>query len=145
VLPLFIAVVAFPYRGLNMSFEEVEVLRERAEAFLKNAERLVEEGVQDLAAFNIEQYCQLMLKYKLLVKTGTYPRAHSIIRLVRDLSRISSVLKSILEDADNMVYLTKIEDAYIGARYLPRRYEESEVRSMLRFVKEVFKDLIEGV
>jgi len=128
-----------------MSFEEVEVLRERAEAFLKNAERLVEEGVQDLAAFNIEQYCQLMLKYKLLVKTGTYPRAHSIIRLVRDLSRISSVLKSILEDADNMVYLTKIEDAYIGARYLPRRYEESEVRSMLRFVKEVFKDLIEGV
>lgn len=145
MLPLFIAVVAFPYRGLNMSFEEVEVLRERAEAFLKNAERLVEEGVQDLAAFNIEQYCQLMLKYKLLVKTGTYPRAHSIIRLVRDLSRISSVLKSILEDADNMVYLTKIEDAYIGARYLPRRYEESEVRSMLRFVKEVFKDLIEGV
>jgi len=128
-----------------MSFEEVEVLRDRAEAFLKNAERLVEEGAQDLAAFNIEQHCQLMLKYKLLIKTGTYPRAHSIIRLIRELSRISSGLQSILEDADNMVYLTKIEDAYIGARYLPRRYEESEVRSMLKFVKEVFKDLVEGV
>ena len=54
-----------------MSFEEAEVLRERAESFLANAERLVEEGVYDLAAFSIEQYCQLILKYKLLLKTGT--------------------------------------------------------------------------
>jgi len=128
-----------------MSFEEAEILRDRAEAFLENAKRLAEEEVQDLAAFNIDQYCQLMLKYKLLIKTGTYPRAHSIIRLIRELSRISSDLQSILEDADNMVYLTKIEDAYIGARYLPRHYEKSEVRSMLKFVEEVFKDLIERV
>jgi predicted nucleotidyltransferase len=39
------------------------------------------------------------------------------------------------------VYLTKIEDAYIGARYLPRRYEKNEVKTMLDFVKEVFKKL----
>jgi len=125
-----------------MSFEEAEILRNRAEAFLENAKRLAEEGVQDLAAFNIEQYCQLILRYKLLIKTGTYPRAHSIIRLIRELSRISPDLQSILEDADNMVHLTKIEDAFIGARYLPRHYEESEVSSMLKFAEEVFKDLI---
>jgi len=128
-----------------MSFEEAEVLRERAESFLANAERLVEEGVYDLAAFSIEQYCRLILKYKLLLKTGTYPRTHSIIRLIRLLSTVSPSLRSLLEGENNILYLTKVEDAYIGARYLPRRYEESEVRGMLRFVKEVFKGAVEGV
>ena len=128
-----------------MSFEEAEVLRERAESFLANAERLIEEGVYDLAAFSIEQYCQLILKYKLLLKTGTYPRTYSIIRLIRLLSTVSPSLGTLLEGENNILYLTKIEDAYIGARYLPRRYEESEVRGMLRFVKEVFKGAVEGV
>jgi len=127
-----------------MSFEEAEILRERAEDFLRNAERLLEEGVYDLAAFNIEQYCQLILKYKLLVKTGTYPRTHSIMRLIRMLSETSGNLSELLR-GDRILYLTKIEDAYIGARYLPRRYEESEVRSMLKFVREVFKPLVDGV
>jgi HEPN domain-containing protein len=128
-----------------MSFEDAELLRERAEAFLKNAEKLVGESVMDLAAFNIEQYCQLMLKYKLLIKTGTYPMIHSVIRLLRELTRIEPNLQDFLDDAENMLYLTKVEDAYIGARYLPRRYEESEVKSMLRFVKEVFKTIVERI
>lgn len=54
-----------------MSFEEGEILRESAEAFLTNSERLIGEGFFDLAAFSLEQYCQLILKYKLLLKTGT--------------------------------------------------------------------------
>jgi HEPN domain-containing protein len=128
-----------------MSFEEVEILKDRAEAFLKNAERLIEENVWDLAAFNIEQYCQLMLKYKLLIKTGTYPRTHSIMRLTRELSKISQNLQPLIDDANNILYLTKIEDVYIGARYMPRHYEESEVKSMLKFIKEVFKVLVEGI
>lgn len=40
-----------------MSLEEAQVLEERAKAFLKNAETLFKEGVYDLAAFNVEQYC----------------------------------------------------------------------------------------
>lgn len=43
------------------------------------------------------------------------------------------------------MYLTKVEDASIGARYMPGRYEEGEVRSMLKFAKEVFRVLVEGV
>jgi len=128
-----------------MSFEQAEILRERAEAFLVNAEDLMRRGVWDLAAFDIEQYCQLMLKYKLLVKTGTYPRTHSITRLLRHLAETAQPVGIFLEDPENMLYLTKVEDAYIGARYLPRRYEEVEVRSMLKFVKEVFSRLVEGV
>jgi len=128
-----------------MSFQDIEILKDRADAFLKNAEKLAEEGVQDLAAFNIEQYCQLILKYKLLAKTGTYPRTHSVIRLIREFSRTFPDLQPLLDDANNMLYLTKIEDAYIGARYLPRRYEGSEVKSMLKFIKEVFKDFVERI
>lgn len=57
----------------SSSFEEVEVLRERAYMFLDNSKYLVERGGFDLAAFSLEQYCQLLLKYKLLVKTGRIP------------------------------------------------------------------------
>jgi HEPN domain-containing protein len=48
-----------------LSFEEAEVLRERAEAFLENAKHLTNTGLYDLAVFNLEQHCQLLLKYKL--------------------------------------------------------------------------------
>ncbi|MEM2093482.1 MAG: HEPN domain-containing protein [Candidatus Bathyarchaeia archaeon] len=128
-----------------MSFKEAEILKERAEAFLENAERLVAEGKYDLAAFCVEQYCQLALKYKLLLKTGTYPRIHSIIGLLRLLSGISKDAEIFVEDANNILYLTKIEDAYIGARYLPRPYEETEVKGMLKFAKEVFKKVVERI
>jgi len=37
-----------------VSFEEIEILKERAESFLKNAEELFLKEVYDLAAFNIE-------------------------------------------------------------------------------------------
>jgi len=124
-----------------LSFEEAETIRERAEDFLRNARDLFDKGVYDLAAFNIEQYCQLILKYKLLVKTGTYPRTHSILRLIRELSKITREVETLLND---IVMLTKIEDAYIGSRYLPRRYERAEVEAMLRFVEERFRSVVEN-
>jgi HEPN domain-containing protein len=127
-----------------VSFEGAEILRERAELFLKNAEELFLKGVYDLAAFNIEQYCQLIVKYKLLMKTGAYLRTRSLIKLLRLLSNISGGLDMLFEGR-NIVMLTKIEDAYIGARYLARRYEKGEVEEMLKFVLEVFKNVIERI
>ncbi|MEM3384957.1 MAG: HEPN domain-containing protein [Nitrososphaeria archaeon] len=128
-----------------MSFEEAELLRERAESFLANAEELAIKGNYDLAAFNLEQYCQLILKYHLLVKVGTYPRTHSLMSLLRNLSTLTSSLKELLFDNKWIIMLTKIEDAYIGLRYLPRKYEKGEVEEMLKFVKEVFKPAIERI
>lgn len=128
-----------------MSFEEAELLRERAESFLANAEELAIKGNYDLAAFNLEQYCQLILKYHLLVKVGTYPRTHSLMSLLRNLSTLTSSLKELLFDNKWIIMLTKIEDAYIGSRYLPRKYEKGEVEEMLKFVKEVFKPAIERI
>ena len=127
-----------------MALEEAEILRKRAYAFLRNAERLFEEGEYDLAAFSIEQFCQLLVKYKLLIKTGSYPRPHSLMRLLRELSKavpernLTSFINS------NVMYLTKIEDAYIGSRYLPRIYERREVEELLRFAR-VFKEVVDSV
>jgi len=128
-----------------LSFEEVGLLKERAQMFLENAKRLIEEGVYDLAAFNIEQYCQLFLKYKLLIQTGTYPRTHSLTRLVNELSKLASTLSVLINKEEYLLMLTKIEDAYIGSRYLPRRYSRIEVEAMMRFVVEVVKPLVEKI
>ncbi len=123
----------------------MELLKQRAEMFLENARRLIADGVYDIAAFNIEQYCQLILKYKLLVKTGTYPRTHSLTRLVSELSKLSVPFNVLLEKEEYLLMLTKIEDAYIASRYLPRRYSKIEVEAMLRYVTEVVKPLVERV
>ncbi|RLI13902.1 MAG: hypothetical protein DRO43_05295 [Candidatus Hecatellales archaeon] len=41
--------------------------------------------------------------------------------------------------------MTKIDDAYIGARYLPRRYEKGEVEQLIKFVEEEFIGFVEGI
>lgn len=83
-----------------------------------------------------------MLKYKLLLKTGSYPRTHSLIRLVRELAKAAEGAGRLLED---VVMLTKIEDAHIGSRCLPRRYEREEVEAMLKYIKGKFKPVIDGL
>ncbi len=70
-----------------MREEEGEFLRERAEKFLKVGERLLKEGVLDLAAFHFHQAAELILKYALFRRTGDYPRTHSIRRLLKLLSK----------------------------------------------------------
>ncbi len=128
-----------------MSFEEAEIIRRRAEKFLWNAEMLIEEGVWDLAMFNLEQYCRLILKYKLLVLKGTYPRTHSLRRLIRELGEFEKEILKLIEDVRDLHYIARLEEAYIASRYLPYIYEEKEVRDIYRFVVEVFKPIVEKI
>ena len=126
------------------AIEEAEILRDRAYAFLRNARRLFEEGEYNLAAFSAEQFCQLILKYKLLIKTGTYPRTNSLLRLLRELDKLEPG-KNVGSFIDSeLMFLTRIEDAYIVARYLPRRYERKEVEELLKFA-ERFREVIENI
>lgn len=128
-----------------MSIEEAELMRRRAEKFLKNALRLVDEEDYDLAVFSAEQYCQLALKYKLLVKKGVYLRTRSLRRLLRELSEVDGRVLVLVEDIRHLHYIARLEEAYIASRYLPVEYEEAEARDLLRFVVEVFKPLVEQV
>lgn len=128
-----------------LSFEEAEILRRRAEAFLRNASRLIEEREWDLAMFSLEQYCQLILKYKLLVRRGSYPRTHSLRRLIREVGEFSPDILDLIEDLGSLHYVARLEEAYIASRYLPYIYEEREVRDLYRFTLEVFRPAVEKV
>ena len=127
-----------------MSFEEAEVIRRRAEAFLRNAERLMDENEWDLAVFNLEQYCQLILKYKLLIRTGSYPRTHSLRALIRALGQQTRKILELVENEKHLHYIARLEEAYITSRYLPYTYEEREVVDLYKFVVEVFKHYVES-
>jgi len=120
-------------------------LRSRAESFLRNALRLIEEGEADIAVFNLEQYCQLILKYKLLVYTGSYPRTHSIRQLIRELGRVDSRILVLVSDVKNLHYVARLEEAYISSRYLPYKYTIEEVKDISRFVLEVFKPIVDSI
>jgi len=128
-----------------LSFEEAEILRRRAEDFLENALKLLDEGKYDLAMFSLEQYCQLILKYKILIYKASYPRVHSLRRLIRELSDIKKDILDLVNNMDYLHYIARIEEAYIAARYLPYTYEEREVRDIIRFVLEVFKPYVEKI
>ena len=128
-----------------MSFEMAELLRRRAESFLRNAYDLMESGVWDLAMFNLEQYCQLILKYLLLTLKGNYPPTHSLRKLIREISEFDKDALKLIEDMRNLHYIARLEEAYISSRYLPYTYEENEVRDIGRFVKEVFRPVIEEI
>jgi len=128
-----------------VSFEEAELLRSRAESFLRNAQRLIEEGEADIAIFSLEQYCQLILKYKLLVYTGSYPRTHSLRQLIRELGRVDPRILVLVNDVKNLHYVARLEEAYISSRYLPYKYTIEEVRDIGRFILEVFKPIVDSI
>jgi HEPN domain-containing protein len=127
-----------------LSIERAEVLRRRARAFLRGAVMLIEVQEWDLAVFDLEQYCQLILKYRLFVERGYYPATHSLRRLIKELSQAHPELRGLIEDEMNLNYMARLEEAYITARYSPYMYEEKEALSLLNFVLKVFKPLVEG-
>lgn len=129
----------------DMSYEELDILRRRAEAFLRNSKRLLEEGEADLAMFSMEQYCQLILKYKLLLLRGFYPKTSSLRRLIRTLGEVRPEVLTLVNDVKNLHYIAKLEEAYISSRYVPIEYEVEEAKDVYKFIEEVFKPLVEPI
>ncbi len=100
-----------------MSLEEIEILRERSEKFLKNGEDLLKKGVYDLAAFNIQQSVELYLKYKLFVLSGDYPKTHSLKKLLKEIGKVTEKLEEVRSFVEEHVDgLSNLENAYITSR-----------------------------
>ncbi|MGC9174960.1 MAG: HEPN domain-containing protein [Thermoprotei archaeon] len=127
---------------ISMSSREAALLKRRAEAFLRNAQSLFESGDYDLAMFSLEQHCQLLVKYYLFYLDGTYPRTHSLTQLLRELAKHNEGVSQLLH-GESYLYVTKLEDAYVASRYIPREYDREEVGPTLRFVKEVFDPVVQ--
>jgi len=123
-----------------MSLEDVEILKERAFKFLRNAETLFQNGVLDIAAFNIQQFVELYLKYRLFLLTGDYPKTHSIKRLLKEIGKSckkEAEIKHFMEH--NIDGISNIENAYITSRYIPSEFEEKEVENMLKLSKNIVR------
>ena len=123
---------------------EATIILRRARDFFENALQLFDRGKFDLAAFNLEQALQLLLKYKLLIEIGDYPKTHSLRRLFRIL--IDVLNDEALKDffLKNIDTIGNLESAYIASRYLPVEFEKKEVENMIKLVKNSFRLLVKG-
>jgi len=128
-----------------MSYEEAQLLQKRAESFYRNADHLLSIEDWDLAAFSLEQYCQLALKHKLLLRTGGFLRTHSIRELLAKIAEFDQSVNVLLTKETNLLYITKLEDAYIVSRYVPRSYTREEVVALRKFVGDVFKPIVDNI
>ncbi|RLG39479.1 MAG: DNA-binding protein [Thermoproteota archaeon] len=120
---------------------EYEFLRKNADSFYRNAKQLLEQGEYNLAAFNLEQAMQLMLKYLLASRLGEFPRTHSLRRLFREIKDLCPRLWEFYED--NASVVGNVESAYIASRYYPVDFQEVEVREMLSAYEE-FLEVLRG-
>ncbi|UYZ40650.1 MAG: HEPN domain-containing protein [Candidatus Methanospirare jalkutatii] len=120
-----------------MRGEEVGKFKEKANAFLDTAIYNFEKGRYDLAAFNIEQAVQLYIKTKLLELLGEFPRTHSLVALLRELSRVFKEEEVERFRKENIGMLTKLSDVYITSRYYTREFYEEEVKELIEFAYKV--------
>jgi len=127
-----------------MGYVGYEILKKRALSFLRDAREDFKHGDYDLVLFYVEQFMQLFLKFLMYRKISDYSKTHSIIKLLRDLTKVyeGCGLESFVNENLEMLYL--LEESYISSRYLPREYDEEIASRALRLSEkalEVFKCL----
>ncbi len=122
---------------------KAEFLIERAEAFLEDAKYDISRKKWFLAAFHLEQACQLYLKYYLFKKLGDFPKIHSLAELLRELEKIYPKNKKRIEKMrkDKASVIGDLDQAYITSRYLPVEFNQFQVENMLAFTEELIKFL----
>ena len=83
---------------------------------------------------------KLFLKAKILEYGAQYPRTHSVRYLLRFLRDIvpNDKRQVVSELLDRYLFeLGVLEDAYIGARYVPREYTKEEAERLINVVNEI--------
>ena len=87
----------------------------------------------------MEQFLRLYFKYLLYRRIGDYPKAHSLIRLIRDAIKVygDDRLREFYEGDLEALYL--LEEAYIASRYLPRQYDGEIAGRVLRFAERALE------
>jgi HEPN domain-containing protein len=121
-----------------MKIDEIRRLKERSKKFKDAAEFHFSRRDYDLAAFNLEQSLQLLLKARLLESGVEFPKIHGLRRLFLMLGESVDKLEKFKKfEAKYSLEFASLEDAYITARYFPREFKKEEVERLRKFVKEV--------
>ena len=123
-----------------MSYREVHLPRERSLRMLGSARVSLHDGDCDIAAFMADQAVQLYVKSVVFELSGEVPRVHA----ARQLMGLLGVLlgrEGAVEDfvRGNRSLFIRLEEAYIGSRYLPRVYERDEAEELVKFAEEVME------
>jgi len=71
-----------------MSLKDIEFLKEKSRKFYATALYLFEKRDYDLCAFNLEQACQLLLKYLIAKRIGEWTKTNYLEQLIRTLSDV---------------------------------------------------------
>jgi HEPN domain-containing protein len=117
-----------------------EILKERADEFVKLAEYAYKRKKYDLAMFNLEQAIQLYLKYKIWQKLGDFEKTHSITNLLKDFGRVYKKSKTINKFIkENLKLINDLEVAYIESRYLPAQFLKEDVDKAFEFLNKLKK------
>jgi HEPN domain-containing protein len=121
---------------------KIDFLKKRAEEFLKMAKFAFKERNFNISAFNLEQACQLYLKYYLFLKLKRYPKTHSLEELLRGIGKVygkeKEVEKILTEKAS---VIGDLEQAYLTSRYLPVEFSKKRIENMLDFTNDLFNFL----
>ncbi|BAD84410.1 hypothetical protein, conserved, DUF712 family [Thermococcus kodakarensis KOD1] len=128
-----------------MHYEEVEVLLQRSEDYMELADSAFDEEKYDAAIFLTEQAIQFYLKALLIKYADVRLRTHSVRELLAALGKALEAEEKVADFIrSHRSLLRELEDAYIGARYEPRRYYREDAEELMEFVREV-RDFVEGL
>ncbi|GIW66477.1 MAG: hypothetical protein KatS3mg095_0375 [Candidatus Parcubacteria bacterium] len=122
--------------------KQFDFLREKAKKFYQQALKLFEEKEFDLSVFNLEQSCQLFLKYLIGKKIGDWPKTHFLYELMEELIKIYKNEKIEKFYKENELFFDDLSDAYFTSRYFPKEFSENLVKNLFNKTKE-FYQLIE--
>ncbi|MCG2909537.1 HEPN domain-containing protein [Sulfolobaceae archaeon RB850M] len=119
----------------------MEFLKNNALDFLNYAKLLLRDGRYNLALFSLEQALQLGLKYYISKLTGSFPKTHDIVDLLKRIIELTEnkKLKEVLNAEISTLDLLK--QAYIASRYLPTNYDKEAVEKALNVVEAIFNEL----
>ncbi|MCY0868401.1 MAG: HEPN domain-containing protein [Desulfurococcus sp.] len=127
-----------------MSGSYPRLLKRRAEAMLRNAIRLLEEGEYDLAVLNAEYAAQLYVKAVLYQLTGDEWRGHSIRSLVgvpayaareNGLDQLADKIFDFIRR--NRRILAELDEAHVRAVYGVFEYTRSRAEAILDSSRQV--------
>jgi len=126
-----------------MGKEEGKFLKERAEEFLSGARYHLSKRNWELGAFNLEQTCQLYLKYFLFKELGDYPKIHSLSELLKELGKVYPQEKKRIEKIrkEKASIIGNLDQAYITSRYLPVEFNQFQAEEMFQFTKGLIEFL----
>ncbi|QXJ32170.1 HEPN domain-containing protein [Saccharolobus shibatae] len=115
----------------------VDLFKDRAVRFLREAISDMDKGWYDFAVFHAEQSLQLALKTVLLENKGNYPFTHDLDELINSAKDIKPELLELKNNNKELITLLKL--SYIGSRYFPSSYDKDITLKLINLVKEFLK------